>query len=154
MKSSCALLATAMFVVAFLSACSSPGRSYVKSEMVETLEVEIRPDTSKMFVYRLRWPEALIPNHIRVENGNGSSRPVDKGGVSIGRGTYERLLRNATYVVDRAGYCREGFLELDRNISRYHLWIKGECKEGATTADQQKFGEENVLTAKDWVVRN
>lgn len=154
MKLSCALLAMAAFVVCFLGACSSPGRSYVKSEMVETLEVEIRPDTSKMFVYRLRWPEALIPNHIRVENGNGSSRPIEDGGVSIGRGTYERLLRNATYVVEHAGYCHEGFLELDRSISRYHLWIKGECKEGATAADQQKFGVQKILTEKDWLVRN
>lgn len=138
-------------LVGMLSACSNSGRSYVKSEMAETLEVEIRPNTSKMFTYRLRWPEALIPNHIRVENGSGSSRPTDPGGISVGRGTYERLLRNTAYVVERAGYCREGFLELDRSISRYHLWIKGECKEGATAEDQQKFGAQKILTQKDWL---
>lgn len=151
MKISWSLLALGALLIGVLSACNNSGRSYVKSEMVETLEVEIRPNTSKMFIYRLRWPEALIPSHIRVENGSGSSRPVDQGGISVGRGTYERLLRNTAHVVERAGYCREGFLELDRSISRHHLWIKGECKEGATAEDQQKFGVQKILTQKDWL---
>jgi len=118
--------------------------------MVETLEVSIRPDTSKMFTYRLRWPEELIPSYIRVENGNGSSRHPEQGGISIDRGTYERLVRNATFVVEHSGYCRESFFELDHSISRYHLWLKGECKEGATAEDQQRFGPEKILTKKEW----
>lgn len=150
MKISWPLLVAVALMVGALNACNNSGRSYVKSEMVETLEVEIRPDTSKMFTYRLRWPEALIPNHIRVANSSGFSRPVEQGGISVGRDTYERLLRNAAYVVESSGYCREGFLELDRSMSRYHLWLKGECKEGATAADQQKFGSQEILTSNAW----
>lgn len=154
MKNSRLLQILVVLSIGVIGACSAPGRSYVKSEMTETLETDIRVNASKMFVYRLKWPENLMPVYIRVENGNGSSRPVESGGVSVGRDTYERLLRNATYVVERSGYCREGFLALDHSMSRYHLWVKGECKEGATDADRKKFGEMGTLTAKDWAVHN
>lgn len=150
MKISWLLLAAVTLVTSMLAACTTSGRSYVKSEMVETLEIEIRPNTSKMFTYHLRWPEALIPNHIRIATSGGTTRPLEQGGLSIDRGTYERLLRNTAYVVEKAGYCREGFLELDRSMSRYHLWIRGECKDGATGQDQQKFGAQKILTDKDW----
>jgi hypothetical protein len=134
-----------------LSSCAGPGRNYVKNEMQETLEVEILPNTSKMFVYRLRWPDEYIPNQVRVINhrNDNTGLPV-QGGVDIGRSTPERLLENATWVVQQSGYCRDGFLELDRSISRYHLWLKGECKEGASEADQKRFGPRKILTSSSW----
>lgn len=141
----------ALVVLAGLaSACSQPGRNYVKSEMVETLEISIRPDTSKMFTYRLRWPEALVPSPVQIANGSGSTRSAHSAGVAIGRDSYTRLVRNATYVVQQSGYCREGFMELDHSMSRYHLWLKGECKEGASAEDQQQFGTRELLTPADW----
>lgn len=131
--------------------CSSAGRSYVETEMAETLEVEILPNTSKMFTYRLRWPEESIPNHIRVARGGANpEHEFAKGGVDVGRGTYERLLENTAYVVEHSGYCREGFFELDRSISRYHLWVRGECKDSATAADRQSFGAKQTLTSSRW----
>ncbi|EIK43421.1 putative lipoprotein [Cellvibrio sp. BR] len=137
--------------LSFLVGCSSAGRSYVKSEMNETLEVEVLPNQSKMFTYRLRWPEDQIPNHIRVSrDGSDSRRDFYEGGVNVGRNTRERLLQNTAYVVEKAGYCREGFFELDRSISRYHLWVRGECKESASAADQQAFGVKQVLTPERW----
>lgn len=139
-------------VVILLVGCGTSGRSYVETEMAETLEVEILPNTSKMFTYRLRWPEEHIPSHISVAR-SGSSNPGQefaRGGVNVGRGTYDRLLENTAYVVEHAGYCREGFFELDRSISRYHLWVRGECKDSATTADQQAFGLKQTLTPERW----
>lgn len=131
--------------------CSSTGRSYVETEMAETLEVEILPNTSKMFTYRLRWPEERIPSHIRVARGGANpGQEFAKGGVDVGRGTYERLLENTAYVIEQAGYCRDGFFELDRSISRYHLWVRGECKDSATSADQQAFGAKQTLTPERW----
>lgn len=140
-----------LLMVAVTSGCGTTGRSYVETEMVETLEVEILPNTSKMFTYRLRWPEDHIPSHIRVDRGGGNpKRDFQRGGVDVGRGTYERLLENTAYVVKHSGYCRDGFFELDRSISRYHLWVRGECKDGATTEDQQAFGAKQVLGAERW----
>lgn len=141
-----------LVLAALLLGCSTNnGRSYVETEVVETLEVEILPNTSKMFTYRLRWPEAHIPSHIQVaRNGVNPGKEFAKGGVNLGRDTHDRLLTNAGYVVERSGYCREGFFELDRSISRYHLWVRGECKDSATAADQQSFGAKQTLTPERW----
>lgn len=135
-----------MVLSSLLFACVSSGRSFTESTMQETLDIEILPNTSKMFVYRLRWPENEIPSLVYVERGGGG-RP-DPGGVLVGRSTQERLRSNAAYVVKRMGYCREGFLEIDSSSSRYHLWLKGECKEGASVEDRQKFGEKQTLPVK------
>ncbi len=138
-------------LVTLVGGCGTAGRSYVETAMVETLEVEILPNTSKMFTYRLRWPEEHIPSHVRVERGGGNpAREFQHGGVDVGRSTYERLLENTAYVVERAGYCREGFFELDRSISRYHLWIRGECKEGASEADHALFNGKQTLGVNRW----
>ena len=144
-----ALLILAALLI--LGCSTNNGRSYVDTKMAETLEVEILPNTSKMFTYRLRWPEAQVPSHIKVARGdNKPDRSFARGGVDMGRDTYDRLITNTTYVVERAGYCREGFFELDRSISRYHLWVRGECKDAATEADQQKFGAKQILTPESW----
>jgi hypothetical protein len=128
-----------------LVACGTPGRSYTDSKMVETLEVEIMANTSKMFVYRLRLPEAQIPNGVHIERGGFQRGDDERGGVSVGSSTPRRLLENAGYVVEHMGYCREGFLEIDSSVSQYNLWMKGECKEGATEDDKKKFGAKQIL---------
>lgn len=134
-------------LVALLAACSS-GSSYTGNGMQETLEVEILPNSSKMFVYRLRMPDDQIPSHIRIaQSGNDNVRQT---GVDLSSRSYRGLLSNVDYVVKKTGYCREGFLEIDKSLSRYHIWMKGECREGATTEDQQKFGTEKILKAETW----
>lgn len=142
------LLLVVLLAMLVLAACSSSGRSYTSSNMVETLETEILPNTSKMFVYRLRWPEDQIPSHIRIAKTSRSVRPYDQSGVEINRNSYNRLQENTAYVVAHLGYCREGFLELDSSLSRYHLWLKGECKEAASAADQTKFGARKTIPIK------
>lgn len=128
-----------------LGGCETPGRSYVETEMAETLEIEITPNESKMFTYRLRWPEPPAGQPGGIHRAGGPD-----GGVKIGRDTHERLLANAAYVTEHSGYCREGFFELDRRVSPFHLWIRGECKDGATPADQQAFGTKKTLNPVDW----
>lgn len=134
-------------LVSGLISCSS-GRRYTDVGLKETLEVKILPNTSKMFVYRLRMPEDQIPNHVQI--AQSSRDRVRETGVDLGSNSYRSLLRNVEYVVKRTGYCREGFLEIDKSLSRYHIWMKGECKEGATAEDSQKFGAEKTLTADTW----
>ncbi len=132
---------------AVLFACSSPGRNYTGSSLDETLEIEILPNTSKMFIYRLRLPEDRMPSDVRVERGGRPDGPGGRG-VDIGRETTGRLHENAGYVVEQMGYCREGFLEIDSSASRFNLWVKGECKEGATEEDRKKFGQKQTLPVK------
>lgn len=125
-------------------ACSTPGRSYTGSTMQETLEVEILPNTSKMFVYRLQLPENQLPNSVRIERG-GVQRNEEPRGIPLGGATKKRLVENAGYVVEYMGYCRDGFLEIDSSASQYNLWLKGECKDGASEDDKKKFGTKQVL---------
>lgn len=125
-------------------ACSTPGRSYTGSNMQETLEIEIMPNTSKMFVYRLQLPESQLSNGVRIERG-GFQRSEEVRGISVGGATQKRLVENAGYVVERMGYCREGFLKIDSSASQYNLWLKGECKDGATEDDKTKFGTKQIL---------
>lgn len=127
------------------AACSSPGRNYTSSLMNETLEIEILPNTSKMFVYRLAVPEEKIPRTVHIARGGNDPHDGETGGISVGNTTQARLHENAGYVVKQMGYCKEGFLEIDSSASRYHLWLKGECKDGATDEDRQKFGTKKVL---------
>lgn len=137
-----------ILVAVCLSSCSSTGRSYTREGLTETLEVEILPNTSKMFVYRLRMPEEQIPSQIRI--AKTSTDNVQQTGIDLGSRSYTSLLMNVDYVVKKSGYCREGFLEIDKSLSRYHIWMKGECKEGATTEDLQKFGAQKTITANVW----
>lgn len=134
-------------LLSLLLACSAPGRSFTGS-MAETLDIEIMPDTSKMFVYRLRSPDEQLSHLVRIERGAALEPRANPGGIKVGRSTDQDLRENAAYVVKQMGYCREGFLEIDANVSRYHLWLKGECKEGATEADRQTFGEKQTLPVK------
>ena len=148
MKTTGAILCFTLAAALSLAACSSPGRHYVKDEIQETLEIEILANGSKMFVYRLRSPE--LPDPIMVARPGQTQQRPPMTGVNINHTTPERLEENAAYVVKQTGYCREGFFALDRSISRHHLWLKGECKESASDADRQRFGNRNTLPASHW----
>jgi hypothetical protein len=140
-----ALSASVTLVFGFLVGCTAPGRNYTDSQLQETLDIEILPNTSKMFVYRLRLPEDQQPNSVRIERGGFQGGRDNRGGVPIASSTPKRLIENAGHVVEQMGYCREGFLEIDSSVSQFNSWVKGECKEGATEDDLKKFGTKKIL---------
>lgn len=135
-----------LLLTVLITACTSTGRNYTDTKLVETLEIEIMPDTSKMFVYRLRLPEERMANGVEVARGGFMG--AGRGGVSIGSSTPQRLEENAGFVVQKMGYCREGFLKIDSSVAPYNLWVKGECKEGATEEDKKTFGTKQTLPVK------
>lgn len=137
-----------MSLFACLVACSSPGRNYTGSALVETLDIEIMPNTSKMFVYRLRLPEDRMANNVQIERGGFMGGQQGPRGIAISSTTPKRLQENTAVVVERMGYCREGFLEIDSSIAPYNMWMKGECKEGATEEDIKRFGSKQSLPVK------
>ncbi|MGB3610994.1 MAG: hypothetical protein WA987_11515 [Cellvibrio sp.] len=146
---SAAVAALILGLSALSVGCGTAGRSYANEGMQETLEIDILSNNSKMFIYRLKWPDDAIPNHIRVVHHSGPRQQSNnRGGIDINRKTYERLQQNAAYVVKQMDYCREGYIELDRSLSRYHLWLKGECKESATSADRERFEGQKVLAVE------
>lgn len=135
---------SAALVCAFMLGCSTAGRSYTGTNMQETLAIDILPNDSKMFVYRLQLPDDKIPSGVRIERAGMQSGDEPRG-IAVGGATQHRLAENAAYVVERMGYCREGFLTLDSSVSQYNLWLKGECKDAATEDDKKKFGLKQVL---------
>lgn len=135
----------ALIAMGLVVACESPGRNYTDTKLVETLEIEIMPNTSKMFVYRLRLPEEHMNNGVRIERGGFSGGGGERSGIAISSSTPKRLLENTGFVVQKMGYCRDGFLEIDSSVAPYNLWVKGECKEGATDEDIKKFGTKQTL---------
>ncbi|MDH3902195.1 MAG: hypothetical protein OES90_03130, partial [Xanthomonadales bacterium] len=42
----------------------------------------------------------------------------------------------------KTGYCRDGFMELDRMMEPGQTFIKGECVEAASVNDREKFPNE------------
>ena len=142
-------VAQLMALGALVASCASQGRNYVSSNMNETLEVEILPNDSKMFVYRLNVPEDKVPEQVRIARaGGGEGRGGEYGGITVGHGTQDLVHQNAGFVVEKMGYCKEGFLEIDSSASRFNLWLKGECKDGATADDRKQFGIKQTLPVK------
>ena len=135
--------------VTLLSHCSAPGRSYTDSpNLNETLAVEVLPNGSKMFVYRLQMPEHQLREGVQIERGGHGMGPDlggGRGGIPISSSTGERIRENAAYVVKQMGYCRDGYMEIDYRFSPGDSWVKGECKEDASAEDRAKYPAKQVL---------
>lgn len=145
MDQSIALLRVfALAMVALLAAgCSMGGRYH--GALDESLEIDLRDNGSKLFVYRLERLDALDPGRLRVDRGR--KRPTREESMEPpGRRAYRHLRKDTERVLNATGYCREGYLELDRRLSTQVLWIKGECRETATQADRERFGDRQELS--------
>lgn len=126
------LRAMAAGILLGLAACSTVP-SYGNTP--QALTVRLLADGSKQFTYRLgrvvKRPKGRLeqaPRHLPD------------------RRDYERLQRRTAYVVAATGYCRRGYMELDFRLNRRQQWLRGECKEGATEADIEIFGDQKNVS--------
>lgn len=115
--------------------CSS-GRNF--SGLNESLSVQILPDTSKQFVYSLTAPDMMRRSLVQVYRSPGEASQHRRQEPE-GQRTYRQLRSNTERALEDTGFCREGFLELDYRLSRDDLWMRGECREGATPEDVERF---------------
>lgn len=125
-----------------LVGCSSGGRHY--GSLKETLSIEILPNTSKQFTYRLTMPDAMRRPLVQVYESSKEAAQHRRR-EPLGRAAYRDLREDAERAVTATGYCREGFLELDYRLSREEMWFRGECREGATAKDQERFAGRSTL---------
>lgn len=102
----------------------------------------------KLFFYRL---EVKLPGGSSAQSGGkpSSGGPRGKGSPSMqggdrtgaeqeGDGDWVNLM--LTNKLAESGYCRNGYIELERNpINNGSIRIRGECEEVATPADRQAF---------------
>jgi len=116
--------------------CASSGRNF--SELDESLSIQILPDTSKQFIYGLTAPDRMRRSLVQVYRSPGEASQHRRQQPE-GQRTYRQLRANTERALADTGFCREGFLELDYRLSRDDLWIRGECREGATPEDIERF---------------
>ncbi|UZJ43316.1 hypothetical protein OOT55_11705 [Marinimicrobium sp. C6131] len=133
---------TGVLIGTLLIGCSSGGRHY--GGLKETLSIDLRPNNSKLFVYQLDVPDARQRPLVQVYR---SPKDVTehRRREPLGSREYRQLRSDAERAVTLTGYCREGFLELDYRLSRAEMWLRGECREGATEDDRNRFAERSQL---------
>ena len=121
------------------------------------LETTIRSDGSKEFLYTITLPEADSPQRGNRPSGSmrmsgGSNRQVSaSGGIGYGSGRggnrsrdpaerqNELLDERLGKKLRKTGYCREGWMELERSFRPPAATIRGECNETATEKDHTNF---------------
>ena len=113
----------ALIVAGLLAGCNSVER--FQADMTESLEIEIRPNASKLFVYRMVDPTGAYAHqakvqHLRAQRRGRAAAPRDRGGVR----SYRLLQGNTQRALLSTGYCRNGYLELDRRMSTNVLWLR------------------------------
>lgn len=122
-----------------LTACSSGGRQY--SAMEESLTLEVLPNSSKLFVYRLAAP-ADSQSLVQVYHpGNLAAASRQRQTEPLGESALRKLRRDAERAIQLTGYCREGFMELDHRLSHQLLWLKGECRESANAQEAERYAQ-------------
>ncbi|MEN8205481.1 MAG: hypothetical protein ABFS24_05660 [Pseudomonadota bacterium] len=115
-------------------------------EIEEIFLTDIKSNGIKLFKYTvtLNMPDGSRRGSGRGMSGGEGGMP---GGRSAGRpdresrmkGTKEKMYQKLDARLAETGYCREGYIVLGSSIGRGRSFIRGECKEGATEDDREKF---------------
>ncbi|MCT8869631.1 hypothetical protein [Shewanella xiamenensis] len=136
-----------------LLACSSApiDPSEFAGKFKDKLTTDIRADGLKLFTYQAGFAEEYSPRDVTERPFPHEERMRQ---VAQDPREQRRLYQQQADVLDiwgrqvelglektleMTGYCREGYFELSRIIESGRGEIRGECKEGATEEDKQKF---------------
>lgn len=119
--------------IILLSACSNAPKHPEPAALFTT---NISDNGSKFFVYSLERhdTQGKRPQGGREGGREMGSRPP-KGEKRGGGGKSFNLEKNLQALLDNNGYCREGYMVLERQQRS----IRGECHETATNKDRERF---------------
>lgn len=151
-------------LVFLLGACSNSQKNQTFEEYLAT---NIRSDGSKEFYYTVTMSNDQnsrkgkggnnVSGGARVSGGSnsntragagitvGSSGNRQRGNKGGGKGRHaaaardERLTEQLEKKLRSTGYCREGWMEQDRDYQPPNATIRGECNETATDKDRRNF---------------
>lgn len=121
-----------VMLAAGLAACGGMS-SYVAPPANERLVPDITTEGTKFFVLQRDY---LRPDQYAVEATSARSRGRGGDGLIMAERNIEQRL---TLIMERTGYCREGFFELYREQTLTGFSVRGECREVATDADRERF---------------
>lgn len=135
------LLATACCL---LTACSG---SQLQDNETETFNPRILKDGSKLFDYQLDSPSSDSVKPTLVFDANEptdmneapemSSYSADDEKANI----EARVLTLVEKKLDTTGYCREGYVVVEKVIGFRHSTVTGECRDAASASDRELFGK-------------
>ena len=137
----------AAICLSLLAGCASdkPRHSKPKPVPQETFSTEITQDGTKLFSYSLKRPsrEGMLkkPGKSRKER----RFPDTQNGKTEDQNRKDRMLTKLEKELDtrleqkieETGFCREGYLILDRYVGKSSSSIRGECWEGANDDESQ-----------------
>jgi hypothetical protein len=149
----------ALIFLVSIVACSSNQKNEVSQAYLAT---HILDDGSKQFVYSAELPEPAgrgkrgggngrpgnVAGNVQGSSSRGLSAGVTAGtggGRKAGKGSRGRqsganlLVEALESELKKTGYCRKGFMELDRMMEPSQTFIKGECVETASRNDREEF---------------
>lgn len=126
------LYIAASVLMLLLISCGS-GPRYIPPPAEERLIPEITADGTKFFVFQR--------SYLRPGTGDPGAPGVRRGArqgpdMTFGERDIEWRL---SLIMERTGYCRDGFFELYREQTLRGFSVRGECREDATEADRQQF---------------
>ncbi|MGX9462463.1 hypothetical protein ACWXWU_14685 [Shewanella sp. A14] len=133
-----------------LSACSArdPDPMEFAGQFRDSFSTQMKGNGIKLFVYKAKLATALdrsIPGVPRDINARRSKQDAQSY-LEAQRNADERLeLWNRQVdlglkkTIEMSGYCKDGFIELSRYVEAERGEIRGECKDGATAEDIEKF---------------
>ncbi len=125
-----------------LAACSGTA---LKPSETEQFDTHIHADGSKRFTYTVEDRERRkTRTYVQLEDQRLDDLRQPPPGPENSR---QRELAQAEWrfyqllntKLSSSGYCQKGYIELDADIGLYSANLRGECREGASSEDRQRF---------------
>lgn len=129
--------------LSMLCACTASQRSVddfdIKVE--DKFQTQIKGDGIKLFTYKIKYailptieqPHLLQARQIQRQQSRKKNTSPDLSNWT------QQIELGLDKTITMTGYCRDGFIELSRIIEIGRGEIRGECNEGASTEDIDKF---------------
>ncbi|WP_076537372.1 hypothetical protein [Shewanella sp. UCD-KL21] len=134
-----------------LSACATqaPDPELFAGKYRDTFSSSIKGEGIKLFTYKAKVANATdrgiedpLPHQQRVnrrkQDARSYAREQERRADFLALWSAQVDL-GLEKTLDMNGYCKEGYIVLHRNVSEGRGEIRGECNDGATEADIQKF---------------
>ncbi|MCK4708150.1 MAG: hypothetical protein KAU21_05985 [Gammaproteobacteria bacterium] len=131
-----------LLIPLFLLACASTQKR--QPEVKEIFVTNIKEDGVKLFSYSVTMS---TPKKGKGRRGDGGKGRGKHGKMGAGNPDRESMMNeNRGKITEKldsrlleTGYCREGYIELNRYMGTGQSQIRGECKEKATDSDRKIF---------------
>jgi len=150
-------LYSSILILLFLSGCSNTNKPQFKS----FFKTEIHENHSKVFNFSLVLVSGEYTNETNSKaqkqgkgKGNGKGKGQGKGkhkkSNDVANEKKSQKKSNVNKIekqldtrlaieLGKNNYCRNGYMELERNLGQRYLSIRGECRENASINDRERF---------------